>query len=263
MEPRRVVFVVFPGLQSLDLVGPLEVFSIGARLRPDAYRVEVTAATTRPIRSWSGLTIVPNLAIDDCSGSIDTLLVAGGEGVHEASEDDRLVRWLARAATRSRRVGSICSGTFLLARAGLLDGRRVTTHWSEVEALAHSNPTLSIESDAIYVQDGPVYTSAGVTAGIDLSLALVEDDLGSRVALDIARWLVVVARRSGGQTQFSPLLRDQAPAAPLLRDLQAWISDNLDADLAVEGLARRVMMSPRKFCQGLWPRVWLNASSLC
>lgn len=266
MEPRRVVLVAFPGVQSLDLTGPLEVFSTAARVRPAAYRVEVVAGSAGPIRCWSGLVIVPDLALAGCGGPIDTLLIAGGEGVRDAVEDEHLVRWLVHAAARSRRVGSVCSGAFLLAQAGLLDGRRATTHWSEVVALARSHPLISVEPDSIYVHDGPFYTSAGVSAGIDLSLALVEEDLGPRVALEVARWLVVFARRSGGQTQFSPLLRDQAPAGPLLRDLQAWITDNLDAGLTVEALARRMMMSPRNFARvfrrefGTTPAVYVESA---
>src|SRR2546423_7720027 len=210
---RRIVILAFEGAQTLDVTGPFEVFSIANRLsRGGEYAVEIVAPhSRRPIRTGSGVSIVPDRATGGVRGPLDTLLVAGGEGVLRAIEDDRLVRWVKRAAGRSRRVASVCTGAYLLARAGLLDGRRAATHWSSVADLARRHPEIDVDPEAIFVRDGEVWTSAGVTAGMDLALALVEEDLGRRVALETARWLVVFVQRPGGQSQFSSHLR--APGA--------------------------------------------------
>ena len=163
--------------------------------------------------------------------------------------DDLLVGWIADAAPRARRVASVCTGAFLLARAGLLDGRRATTHWAWCDALARAFPAVTVEPDPIFVADGPIRTSAGVTAGMDLALALVEEDLGPARALEVARNLVLFVRRPGGQAQFSAGLQAQAAARAPLRELQAWMTDNLDADLAVGALAQRAHMSERHFAR--------------
>jgi transcriptional regulator GlxA family with amidase domain len=181
--------------------------------------------------------------------SIDTLLVAGGLGAQEAARDQALLRWLKRMAPRVRRLGSICTGAFVLAAAGLLDGRRVTTHWKWCRHLAQAHPQIAVDPDPIFLRDGRVYTSAGVTAGMDLALALVEDDFGRDAALWIARHLVLFARRPGGQSQFSVLLDLQAAEREPLRDLQAWVTEHLDQDLSVERLAQRVHMSSRNFAR--------------
>ncbi|MGZ8676474.1 MAG: GlxA family transcriptional regulator, partial [Solirubrobacterales bacterium] len=200
-----------------------------------------------------------------CRGPIDTLVVAGGFGVHEAVGDEALVRWLRSAAGRSRRVASVCSGSFLLARAGLLEGRRATTHWSSCEELARRHPEITVDPDPIFVHDGDVWTSAGVTAGMDLSLALVERDLGRETALAVARWLVLFLQRPGGQAQFSSHLAAQLADRAPLRELQSWIADNLDEDLRVEALADRAAMSPRNFARtfrreiGLTPAAYVEA----
>ncbi|MDX6664387.1 MAG: hypothetical protein QOG68_593 [Solirubrobacteraceae bacterium] len=241
-DMRRVVIVVFDSLQALDAVGPAEVFSQAERLLPGSYAVELagTGASTT-----SGLTLAPVTALADCHGRLDTLMVAGGEGVRDAMLDTALVDWVRDAATRSRRVTSVCSGAFVLARAGLLDGRRATTHWESCALLARRFPAVTVEPDRIYVRDGNVATSAGVTAGMDLALALVEEDLGGAVAMDVARRLVLFARRPGGQAQFSVQLRAQALAPGPLRELQAWIVEHIDADLTVAALARHAHMSER------------------
>ncbi len=166
-----------------------------------------------------------------------------------AARDHRLTDWLRLAARRSRRVTSVCTGAFLLARAGLLDGRRATTHWNACDALARHYPSIEVEPDPIFVRDGNVYTSAGVTAGIDLALALVEEDLGREAALTVARDLVLFIRRPGGQAQFSAGLAGQAASRPGVRDLQGWIADHLDHDLSVPALAERAFMSPRNFAR--------------
>jgi transcriptional regulator GlxA family with amidase domain len=248
--------VGYPRAQILDLTGPLEVFGRSARwLRDhgrtaeDAYVVEILAADPGPFRVSSGLQLVADRAYGAVRDGIDTLLVAGGTGVFAACEDRALLRWLRRMQPRVRRLGSVCTGTFLLAEAGLLDGRRVTTHWRTCALLAERYPKLKVEPDPIFVRDGDVYTSAGVTAGMDLALALVEEDHGRDIALAVARELVMFLHRPGGQSQFSAQLAVQTADREPLRELQAWVADHVDADLSVEALARRVAMSPRNFAR--------------
>jgi transcriptional regulator GlxA family with amidase domain len=247
-EPgRRVVLVGYDDMQLLDLAGPLEVFAMANRQVPGAYRTEVVSRAGGPIRSSSGL------AIDSArlprSAAIDTLVVVGGTGTVEAAVDAALVNWIGAAATRSRRVTSVCSGAFLLAAAGLLDGKRATTHWSSCDRLAAIFPAVTVEPDPIYVRDGDVWTSAGVTAGMDLALALVEDDLGADVAREVARWLVLFVQRPGGQSQFSAQLAAQQPERDALRATTEWIIDHLAGDLSVPALARRAGMSTRNFAR--------------
>jgi transcriptional regulator GlxA family with amidase domain len=196
----------------------------------------------------SGIQVVAERAYDGVRRGIDTLIIAGGD-VYAAATDPHLRQWLLRITPHVRRLASVCSGAFVLAEAGLLDGRRATTHWLGVPALQRGYPRITVEPDAIFVRDGNVYTSAGVTAGIDLALALVEEDLGHAVALAIARQLVVFLKRPGGQSQFSSHLAAQSVPAGPLKDLPTWILDHLDADLSVEGLAGCVAMSPRNFAR--------------
>jgi transcriptional regulator GlxA family with amidase domain len=265
---RRVVLLAFDRLQALDLVGPAEVFSMASRLSGGAYSIEVVASHKREISTSSGLHLRPDRSLAGCRGAIDTLVVVGGEGVPVALADGSVVPWIEKAALRSRRVASVCNGAFLLARAGLLDGRRATTHWGGCEELQRRHPEIDVEPDAIFVKDGDVYTSAGVTAGMDLSLALVEEDLGRRTALEVARWLVLFLKRPGGQSQFSAQLSAQIAEREPLRELQAWIADNLDEDLSVPALAERACMSPRNFARafrrevGVTPAVYVEAARL-
>jgi transcriptional regulator GlxA family with amidase domain len=253
--PRRVAVVAFPDVQVLDVTGPLEVFARSARwLRDqgratDAYAVEILAAARGPLRCSAGFEIVAGRSYAAVRGGIDTLLVAGGVGTAAATADRALLAWLRRMAPRVRRLGSVCTGTFVLAEAGLLDGRRVTTHWRSCARLAERFPAVKVDPDPIFVRDDDLYTSAGVTAGMDLALALVEEDHGREVALAVARELVLFLRRPGGQSQFSAQLAVQAADREPLRELQAWAGDHLDADLSVEALARRVAMSPRNFAR--------------
>jgi transcriptional regulator GlxA family with amidase domain len=204
--------------------------------------------------------------LDECTGPIDILIVAGGTGTRAAEDDERLIDWIAAAARRSRRVTSVCTGAFLLARAGVLDGCRATTHWASCAELAERYPTVTVEHDPIFVRDGNVITSAGVTAGMDLALALVEEDLGRQTALDAARWLVVFLQRPGGQAQFSAQLAAQSADRAPLRELQAWIPDHLDEDLTVPALARRACMSDRNFARafrretGLTPGAYVEGA---
>jgi len=247
---RRIVIVAFPDIQTLDVVGPAEVFWTADRLANGGeYSVEVVASSADAVTTGSGLRLLPHRGLSAVRGPVDTLLVAGGTGVVHAQQDEQLVRWIRSAAPRARRVASVCTGAFLLADAGLLDGRRATTHWSACDELRRRYPAVEVEDAPIFVRDGNVYTSGGVTAGIDLSLALVEEDLGAAVARDVARWLVLFLRRPGNQAQFSAGPAWQAAERAPLRELQSWIGENLTADLSVAALAARAYMSPRNFAR--------------
>jgi transcriptional regulator GlxA family with amidase domain len=246
---RRVVIAAFPRVQTLDVHGPAEVFTTATQLSGrGGYAVEVVAPRPGPIPT-SSVALYPDRTIERCRGPIDTLLVAGGRGVQAAVDDERLVGWLRDAAKRSKRVTSVCTGAFLLARAGLLDGRHATTHWASCGELARRHPEVEVESDPIFVRDGNVITSAGVTAGMDLALALVEEDLGREVALETARWLVLFLKRPGGQAQFSAQLGAQMADREPLRELQGWLPDHLGEDLSVPALARHACMSERNFAR--------------
>jgi transcriptional regulator GlxA family with amidase domain len=263
---RRIVLVGFERAQSLDFVGPLETFSVAERLVPGSYSVEIVAPGGRPFATSSGMLVSPHRSPAACRGPLDTLVVAGGTGVHAAAKDEALVRWLRGAAARSRRVTSVCTGAFLLAQAGLLEGRAVATHWGSVERLRAEYPSLRVEPDSIFIRDGDVWTSAGVTSGIDMALALVEHDLGSDVALRVARWLVVFVKRPGGQAQFSAPLAAQSAQREPLREVQDWVRANPTADLSVESLAARACMSARNFSRaftrevGMTPAAWVEAT---
>jgi transcriptional regulator GlxA family with amidase domain len=265
-KPRRIVILAFPGVQPLDVIGPAEVFSGADQfVGGGAYSIDVVAQDPGPIMTRSsGYGIVPKTTTAKTRGPINTLIVAGGFGVTRACEDATLIRWIRSAARRSRRVTSVCSGTFLLAAAGLLEGRTVTTHWSRTAELAGRHPELTLDPNPIFIRDGDVWTSAGVTAGMDLSLALVEEDQGGEVAAEVARWLVLYLQRPGGQAQFSSHLSAQLAERRPLRDLQSWIADNLGSDLRVETLAERAAMSPRNFARffrreiGLTPAAYVE-----
>ncbi|MFH8249514.1 GlxA family transcriptional regulator [Microbacterium sp. B2969] len=247
MTDPRIVIVGFPSAQILDITGPLEVFSTASRFLPiPRYATTVVSARGGSVLSSSGLEFATE-PIAEIVGDVDTLVVSGGRDMDEAAADTTLVDNVRRLAAQSRRVTSVCSGAFLLAAAGLLDGRRATTHWAECGDLEREYPSISVEPDAIYVQDGNVWTSAGVTAGIDLALALVADDHGRKAAATVARRLVVYLRRSGGQAQFSAVLAAQSADDEPTRDLLAWIPDNLTADLSIPAMARRTHLSDRQF----------------
>lgn len=262
---RRIVIVAFPDVQPLDVAGPAEVFATAARCRPGAYDVTVVARDGAAAPTASGYAILPGGDLESAAGRIDTLVVAGGPGTRTAAVDRALVDWVAEAAARSRRVTSVCTGAFLLARAGLLDGRRATTHWEWCDELGRRFPEVTVEPDPIFVADGHIRTSAGVTAGMDLALALVEEDHGHALALEVARQLVLFMKRPGGQAQFSAQLALQTPERQPLREVQAWALDHLDSDLSVPALASRAFMSPRHFARafraetGMTPAVWVEA----
>jgi transcriptional regulator GlxA family with amidase domain len=252
---RQIAILAFPGVQSLDVAGPLEVFA-GAQTLIEAsgssergYEVLILSCDGAPLRTSSGLTIVPHGDFAQTPPRLDTLIVAGGYGSHEASADPATVEWVARTAARARRTASVCTGAFLLAAAGLLDGRRATTHWAAAEELARLHPCVRVDPDPIFLRDGDIWTSAGVTAGMDLALALVEEDLDRDTALMIARHLVLFLRRPGNQAQFSATLAAQEPLREPLRDTRRHIVEHLAGDLSVEALARLAHMSPRHFAR--------------
>jgi transcriptional regulator GlxA family with amidase domain len=250
MEPmtqlRPVLVVLFDDLQSLDVTGPVEVFAGAARFGGDSYPLRTASVDGTPVRTSSGLTLVPDSRLADAPAP-HTLLVPGGSGTR--TPDPRLTAWLRENAPRAARIVSVCTGALLLAEAGLLDGHRATTHWSACALLAREYPAVQVEPDPIFVRDGKIATSAGVTAGIDLALALVEEDLGRDVALTIARHLVVFLRRPGNQAQFSAQLAAQTARREPLREVQQWITEHPADDLSVEVLADMARLSPRHFAR--------------
>jgi len=245
-ETRRIVIVLYPGTELLDVTGPASVFAnANDGSRPARYEVVVVAAQAGAMATSSGVSIVATHALRSVRGPIDTLLIPGGEGTRAALGDDALVAGIARLAARARRVASVCSGAFLLAKSGMLDGRRATTHWKYLAELRRAFPRVRVDGDAIFVQDGRYWTSAGVTAGLDLALALVEADLGREHALAVARGLVFYLKRPGGQSQFSVPLAAQAADAPAIERIRQHVLDSPHADLRVSVLAERAHVSER------------------
>jgi len=242
--PHHVVAVVYDDYQALDLSGPMEVVVGATTAGADpAYTFEVASLDGRPVRSESGLCIVPDTAIDSIQ-EIDTLLIVGGRGVGRAIVNPEFLNGIGDLAARASRVTSVCSGALALAAAGLLDGREATTHWSTADDLARY-PDVRVDADRLWVRDGTTWTSAGVTAGIDLFLAIVEADHGADLAHLIARYLVVFVQRPGGQAQFSSHMRTQPAKTEPIRDLQRWIPANLRDDLSVSSLAEQAGLSTR------------------
>jgi transcriptional regulator GlxA family with amidase domain len=263
---RTIVMVALPGVQLLDVSGPLDVFAeANAQAGCEAYRLLVAARDVGPVRSSSGVRLLPDCVIGSgLAEPIDTLLVAGCPNMAETPMDGLVLDWLRQRAGEARRYGSVCSGAFFLAAAGLLDGRRVTTHWAVAERLAARFPAVTVEEDAIHVSDGPVRTAAGVTAGLDLALALVEEDLGREIALRVASQLVMFFKRPGGQMQFSRK-GEAAPAGrAALQELQRWVAANPALDHSVASLGKRLGLSPRHFARlfrrevGVTPAAWVE-----
>jgi transcriptional regulator GlxA family with amidase domain len=246
---RRVLVLAVDGAQSLDVLGPVEIFFYAERHVPGSYRVEVVSPGADGTITLSNGLPLGAAPLPDPPPRHDTLLVAGGEGARVATADAGLLDWIARASGRARRTVSVCTGAYLLGAAGLLDGRRATTHWQFCAGLAELHPSVDVDPDPVFIRDGNVWTSAGVTAGMDLALALVEEDLGSDVALAVARQLVVFLKRPGGQSQFSGALAAQQASRPALRELQAWIAGHLDQDLSVAALAARANLAERSFAR--------------
>ena len=248
----------FDGVNGLDLIGPLEAFAHAAWLDPETgaenagsirhYEVSVLGLDGQAFTSESGVRFLPHLRLDEAP-QLDTVIVPGGRGLREPQTCARVADWLRQCGGQVRRVASVCTGIYALAESGLLDGRHVTTHWRFAPTVAQRFPKLKVDGSALFIKDGACYTSGGVTAGIDLALALIEEDLGPQAALAVARELVVYLKRPGGQEQYSEPLRFQTRAADRFADLVAWITGHLDGDLSNEALAARVHLGPRQFAR--------------
>ena len=249
---KKIVMLSLPPAHGVDVMGPLEVFALASRMleeesgRPGYETELVTNSANLVIPTSSGIGINAHKYYEQVTGRVDTLFIAAGAGTRVPA-DPVLLAWLREMARQTRRVCSVCTGAFLLANAGLLNGRRATTHWRYVENFAQQYPGVSWERDPIWVQDGNIYTSAGISAGMDLALALIEEDYGNALAVAVARRMVIFLRRPGSQAQFSVALAAQAAKRTGLRDLQVWIAENLTKDLSIEVLAQRAAMSPRNF----------------
>jgi transcriptional regulator GlxA family with amidase domain len=248
--PRTIAILACPLVQMLDVSGPLDVFAEANRQSGKTeYVLHVVGVSSRMIETSSGMRIGPSMTIADTPAHLDTLLIAGAPDIQTAPRHLSMLDWVRRFAPTSRRYGSVCSGAFILAASGIITGRRVTTHWNVAAALQRDYPDIIVEPDAIYLRDGPVCTSAGVTAGMDLALALVEEDLGREIAMRVAGQLVMFFQRSGGQLQFSR--HGTAPLAgrSVLQELQRWIAAHPTEDLSVTALAARAGLSPRHFAR--------------
>jgi transcriptional regulator GlxA family with amidase domain len=252
-QPRTVIMIGFDQAQVLDITGPMQILSAVNDLGAAAYTLTLTAPEAGHITTTSGLRLGVDRTFDDIGdddlAGLDTLIVSGGDGIMQAMQDERHLAFLRRAAPRARRIVSICSGIALLARAGLILGRRVATHWNASALMARAFPDLKIDPDALYVRDGNLWSSAGITAGMDLTLALIEEDWGHDVAVQIARRHVLFMIRPGGQSQFSAQLEAQAHQGGRLAALFSWIVDHPGAELTVTALAARAGMSERNFAR--------------
>ncbi|HEY2345622.1 MAG TPA: GlxA family transcriptional regulator [Xanthomonadaceae bacterium] len=253
--PHRVVMFAYPDAQILDVTGPLEVFGRAARWLRDkgiarglAYTVEVVATEPGPFATSSGVRLVAERAWRDVKQA-DTLFVTGGIGYRKVIEDEAALAWIRTMAGKVQRLGSICTGALVLARTGLLEGKSATTHWAYCNELAKAAARTRVDPDAIFVRNGKLYTSAGVTAGMDMALAMVEEDWGQAAALGVARELVLFLKRPGGQSQFSNQLAAQFSDDDPIRELQLWMLERLDKDLSIPRLAARVAMSERNFAR--------------
>ena len=252
---RRIAVAVYPGVSLLDLGGPLEAFRVasefaGTRSRRLNYKCSVVSSRGGQVPTADGVPLITESIRSLDRIEIDTLIVPGAFLVEDVTRDVELIKWVAKRAPKCRRVCSVCVGSFMLAAAGLLNGRRVATHWMHTQLLARQYPDVKVEPDAIFVRDGRVWSSAGVTTGIDLALALIEEDSGRETAIAVARVLVVYLKRAGGQSQYSALLAAQAESeSNNFAELERWIAENLRADLSIESLADRAHMSPRNFAR--------------
>jgi transcriptional regulator GlxA family with amidase domain len=268
VKTRTIAILATQGVQLLDVSGPLDVFAeANVQAGKPVYRLLIIADVRGDLRSSSGVRLVPDHAIGDrIDDKIDTLLVAGAPNMPDVRPDKAVVTWLRQHAPAARRFGSVCSGAFLLAATGLLDGRRVTTHWAVAPRLAADYPDVTVDEDAIHVRDGRLRTAAGVTAGLDLALALVEEDLGHEIAMKVAGQLVMFFKRPGGQMQFSRRGEAVPAGRSALQEVQRWVAANPAADHRIAGLAERMKLSPRHFARlfhsevGITPAAWVEAT---
>ena len=251
VRPKHIVIVGYDDITSLDLSGPLEAFSSASLEDSNSnpqpcYKLTIASLGAKTFSSESGLRMTAGCILRSLR-HIDTLIIPGGRGMRLSPSGPKLADWISRRANGIRRIASVCTGVFAIAPTGLLDGRRVTTHWKFAAELASRFPALKVNADALYIRDGKFYTSAGITAGIDLSLALIEEDFGPRVALAVARELVVYMKRPGGQEQFSEPLKFQVASSSRFADLAAWMLGRLDKYLSVEAMAEHMNLCPRQF----------------
>lgn len=264
---RTIAVLALPGVQLLDVSGPLDVFAqANVEAGRQVYTLQVVACEPGPIHSSSGARLLPDLVAGEPGQCFDNLLVAGAPDAARMQLNNTLLAWIRDCAGQSRRFGSVCTGAFALAASGLLDGRRVTTHWAAAQALAQRYPSLSVEEDALYVRDGKLRTAAGVTAGLDLALMLVEEDLGREIALRVAAQLVMFFKRPGGQLQFSRKGEAQPAGRSVLQQVQRWVAANPQLALTVEALAEHAGLSPRHFARlfhaevGVTPAAWVESA---
>ena len=252
-NPLRIGIIGYDGVQALDLVGPSDAFTIATsesenkKIEP-CYEVLILGLTDRPFRAESGVVMQPDVSLRHAP-TIDTLIIPGGSGIRSGSAGQSVAKWIASRAGRIRRIASVCTGIYALAESGLLDGRKVTTHWRFAADVARRFPRLQVDRDALFLKDGQFYTAGGITASVDLALALIEEDYGPRIALAVARELVVYLKRCGGQSQYSEPLEFQFNASDRFADLATWMVSHLRSDLSLEALARRVCLSPRHFAR--------------
>ncbi|SCB32253.1 Transcriptional regulator GlxA family, contains an amidase domain and an AraC-type DNA-binding HTH domain [Rhizobium lusitanum] len=251
MRMRTVAMLIFPGVQMLDVAGPLDVFAEATVFLTgdDGYQVTLIGPDRAPLRASNGMTLVADLSYDEAAGPYDLFLIAGGPALPDTEFPQNLIDCVRRLSAASRIFGSVCTGAFCLGAAGLLDGRKVTTHWQNARRLASTFPKADVEVDRIYLRDGPMITSAGVTAGIDLALSLIRDDHGSALALSVAKRLVVVAQRQGGQSQFSPYVETLSDEKSPISVAAAFVMSNLRERLSVADLATAASMSVRSFAR--------------
>src|SRR5215212_94648 len=251
MKPLRIGLIGYEGIQALDMIGPSDAFTIPTVINDKGtaepcYEVVILGLTNKPFRAESGVLFQPHTTLSQAP-SLDTLIIPGGKGTRDPRIATTISAWISRRAPRIRRIASVCTGIYLLARTGLLNGRTVTTHWRFALDVAQRFPELNVSPDALFLKDGKFYTAGGVTASVDLSLALIEEDYGSRLALSVARDLVVYLKRAGGQKQYSEPLAFQVNSTDRFADLATWMVDHLSEDLSLENLAKRACLSPRHF----------------
>ena len=272
MNPKRIGFLVYPGMQALDLAGPMDAFAAavmedGSARAARCYDMVTIGLDANVVAAESGLQIKPQFTLRTAP-RLDTLVIPGGAGMRDPKLAAKVAAWIGSRARKLRRIAAICTGVYGLAPTGLLDGRRVTTHWQYAQDLAQRFPALKVDSNPLFVKDGAFYTSAGITAGIDLSLALIEEDFGPSVALSVARELVVYLKRPGGQAQYSEPLQFQTQSADRMADIASWIVANLQKDLSVEALAARARLCPRQFTRrfkqafGTTPAVFIESARI-